>query len=32
MNEAAFVLQDNVATADEIDMIFKKCFGHKMDR
>ncbi len=30
MNEAAFVLQDNVATADEIDMIFKKCFGHKM--
>jgi len=30
MNEAAFVLQDNVATAGEIDMIFKKCFGHKM--
>jgi 3-hydroxybutyryl-CoA dehydrogenase len=30
MNEAAFVLQDNVATAEEIDMIFKKCFGHKM--
>ena len=30
MNEAAFVLQDNVATADKIDMIFKKCFGHKM--
>jgi 3-hydroxybutyryl-CoA dehydrogenase len=30
MNEAAFVLQDNVATADNIDMIFKKCFGHKM--
>jgi len=30
MNEAAFVLQDNVATADKIDQIFKKCFGHKM--
>jgi 3-hydroxybutyryl-CoA dehydrogenase len=30
MNEAAFVLQDQVATADKIDMIFKKCFGHKM--
>jgi 3-hydroxybutyryl-CoA dehydrogenase len=30
MNEAAFVLQDEVATADKIDMIFKKCFGHKM--
>lgn len=30
MNEAAFVLQDNVASAEEIDAIFKKCFGHKM--
>ena len=30
MNEAAFVLQDSVATADKIDLIFKKCFGHKM--
>ena len=30
MNEAAFVLQDNVATAEKIDMIFKKCFGHRM--
>lgn len=30
MNEAAFVLQDRVATADKIDGIFKKCFGHKM--
>src|SRR2546430_2010259 len=28
--EAAFVLQDNVATAEQIDSIFKKCFGHKM--
>lgn len=30
MNEAAFVLQDNVATPEQIDMIFKQCFGHKM--
>jgi 3-hydroxybutyryl-CoA dehydrogenase len=30
MNEAAFVLQDNVATAENIDTIFKRCFGHKM--
>ena len=30
MNEAAFVLQDSVATAEQIDQIFKKCFGHKM--
>jgi 3-hydroxybutyryl-CoA dehydrogenase len=30
MNEAAFVLQDGVATAENIDLIFKKCFGHKM--
>ena len=30
MNEAAFVLQDNVASADKVDAIFKKCFGHKM--
>ena len=30
MNEAAFVLQDNVSTAEKIDMIFKKCFGHEM--
>ncbi len=30
MNEAAFVLQDNVSTAEKIDLIFKKCFGHKM--
>jgi 3-hydroxybutyryl-CoA dehydrogenase len=30
MNEAAFVLQDRVATAENIDLIFKKCFGHKM--
>lgn len=30
MNEAAFVLQDHVATAEKIDLIFKECFGHKM--
>jgi 3-hydroxybutyryl-CoA dehydrogenase len=30
MNEAAFVLQDQVTTAKNIDEIFKKCFGHKM--
>lgn len=30
MNEAAFVLQDQVSTARDIDEIFKKCFGHKM--
>ena len=30
MNEAAFVLQDQVATADKVDAIFKKCFGHTM--
>jgi 3-hydroxybutyryl-CoA dehydrogenase len=30
MNEAVFVLQDQVTTAENIDLIFKKCFGHKM--
>ena len=30
MNEAAFVLQDQVATAEAVDTIFKKCFGHRM--
>ena len=30
MNEAAIVLQDQVATAEKIDQIFKQCFGHKM--
>jgi 3-hydroxybutyryl-CoA dehydrogenase len=30
MNEAAFVLQDGVATPRQIDDIFKKCFGHTM--
>lgn len=30
VNEAIFVLQDQVATAQQVDDIFKKCFGHKM--
>ncbi|MGI0018461.1 MAG: 3-hydroxyacyl-CoA dehydrogenase family protein, partial [Nitrosotalea sp.] len=30
MNEAAFVLQDQVASAEKIDLIFKQCFGHRM--
>lgn len=30
MNEAAYVVQDQVATAEQVDDIFKKCFGHKM--
>lgn len=30
MNEAAFLVQDNVAAASEIDLIFKKGYGHAM--
>ena len=30
MNEAAFVLQDSLATPEKIDAIFRECFGHKM--
>lgn len=30
MNEAAFLVQDQVATANEIDIIFKLGYGHKM--
>ncbi|MFD1989551.1 3-hydroxyacyl-CoA dehydrogenase family protein [Paenibacillus nicotianae] len=30
MNEAAFVVQDQVATPEEVDDIFKKCYSHKM--
>lgn len=30
MNEAAFVVQDGVAEAAQVDNIFKKCYGHKM--
>lgn len=30
MNEAAFVLQDGLATAENVDSIFRQCFGHTM--
>ncbi|MCA1995169.1 MAG: NAD-binding protein [Coleofasciculus sp. S288] len=30
INEAIFLLQDQVAVAEEVDRIFKTCFGHKM--
>ncbi|WP_242655185.1 3-hydroxyacyl-CoA dehydrogenase family protein [Clostridium cellulovorans] len=30
MNEAAFVVQDQVAAPAEVDAIFKKCYGHVM--
>lgn len=30
INEAAFLVQDQVASPAEIDKIFKGCFGHKM--
>jgi 3-hydroxybutyryl-CoA dehydrogenase len=30
INEAVFLLQDKVASAQEVDRIFKTCFGHKM--
>src|SRR5205807_9305844 len=30
MNEAAYVVQDGVATPAQVDEIFKKCFNHKM--
>ncbi|MBW4431916.1 MAG: 3-hydroxybutyryl-CoA dehydrogenase [Pelatocladus maniniholoensis HA4357-MV3] len=30
INEAVFLLQDQVATAENVDKIFKGCFGHKM--
>ena len=30
VNEAAFTVQDQVANAQDVDDIFKKCFGHKM--
>jgi 3-hydroxybutyryl-CoA dehydrogenase len=30
VNEAIFLLQDQVATAEDIDRIFRLCFGHKM--
>ncbi len=30
MNEAAFTVQDQVAKPEDVDIIFKNCFGHKM--
>lgn len=30
VNEAIFLLHEQVSTAAEIDQIFKRCFGHKM--
>ena len=30
INEAIFLLQDKVASVEDIDRIFKTCFGHKM--
>lgn len=30
INEAAWLVQDGVATAEEVDRIFVTCFGHKM--
>lgn len=30
MNEAAYVVQDGVATPEQVDEIFQKCFEHKM--
>ncbi len=30
MNEAAYLVLENVATPDQVDEIFRKCFGHKM--
>ena len=30
INEALFLLQEQVATAEDIDRIFKECVGHRM--
>jgi 3-hydroxybutyryl-CoA dehydrogenase len=30
VNEAAWVVQDGVAPAEQVDHLFKTCFGHKM--
>jgi 3-hydroxybutyryl-CoA dehydrogenase len=30
VNEAIFLLQENVSTAADVDRLFKKCFGHRM--
>jgi 3-hydroxybutyryl-CoA dehydrogenase len=30
INEAVFTLQDQVSTVEDVDRLFKSCFGHKM--
>jgi 3-hydroxybutyryl-CoA dehydrogenase len=30
VNEAVYLVQDQVATAEEVDHVFKSCFGHPM--
>src|SRR5271165_5203180 len=30
VNEAIFLLQEGVSSAEDIDRLFRKCFGHKM--
>ena len=30
INEAAFLLNDGVSTAEDVDRVFKSCFGHPM--
>lgn len=30
VNEAVYLVQDQVATAEEVDRVFKSCFGHPM--
>lgn len=30
INEAVYLVQDQVASAEEVDTIFESCFGHKM--
>ena len=30
VNEAVWLVQDQVASAEDVDQIFKSCFGHKM--
>lgn len=30
INEAAFLIQDQVANAEDVDKVFTECFGHKM--
>lgn len=30
VNEAIFLIQEQVASADEVDILFTSCFGHKM--